>query len=194
MKKPMLALCLALLLHPGLASASLIGQTIGIRLTDGAALDLADAVLVGAGAEITPGDGSGVGSVLLPNESIDVGAFLIELVLEEGASDGTTGLPAGSRYVFSSLDFGDPLAIVAGVSVTLENVTGVALGSQVFFTDRSVTLYVDTLQIGDLPGAIDIGRVALSLEIVLVPEPGTLALLGLGLASLAGARRMRRLG
>jgi hypothetical protein len=187
------ALLLALLPLLGLparAHASLIGQTPSVRLTDGASLDVLDSVLAGAGPELTPGDGSNIGALLLPNEWIDFGDFTIEIALEEGAPGGSTGYPAGTRYLFSDLFFGDPLSVISGVDVALDNVSGVALGSEVSFTQHSVTLFIDTLVIGEIPNAVDVGRVTLSLDVVLIPEPGTLALVGLGLAALSLRRRV----
>jgi hypothetical protein len=170
------------------AHATLIGRSVAVTLTDGGSLAESDTVLVGAGAELTPGDGSNVGALLLPNESIDVGAFTIELVLEEGAADGTTGYPSGTRYLFSSLSFDDPSLVITGVSLTLVNVSGVALGSEVEFGSDVVTLWIDTLVIGDVPSAVDVGRVSLALEVA-VPEPGVLALLAS--AGLGGYARRR---
>jgi hypothetical protein len=168
------------------ARASLIGQSVSVQLTDGSTLDESDTVLAGAGPELTPGDGSNIGTLLLPNESIDFSDFAIEVVLEEGAPGGSTGYPAGTRYLFSDLSFG-PSQLIAGLGLTLDNVSGVSIGSEVTFTQSSVTLFIDTLVIGDVPNAVDVGRVTISL--LVVPEPGTLGLCGLGLAALAALRR-----
>jgi hypothetical protein len=185
---PLLALA-ALLGLSSPAQASLIGQTLAVRLTDGGSLDASDSVLAGAGPELTPGDGSDIGALLLPNEAIDFSAFAIEIALEEGTSGGATGYPAGTRYVFSDLSFGDPLMVISGVAIGLDNLSGVALGSEVLFTQDSVTLYIDDLVIGEIPNAVDVGSVTLSLAVTVIPEPGTLALLGLGLAALSARRR-----
>jgi len=174
----------------GDAHATLIGQSVSVALTDGGSLDASDVVVVGAGAEIGPGDGSAVGALLLPNESIDFGAFTIDVALEEGAANGTTGTPIGTRYRFSNLSFSDPSLIISGVSLALVNVSGVVLGSEVTFGGDFVSLLIDTLVIGDIPNAVDVGRVTLTLEVVAVPEPGTLALLAGGCLALA-LRRWR---
>jgi hypothetical protein len=177
---------LALLLSSE-SHASMIGQTLGVQLTDGGTLDESDSVVAGAGPEITPGDGSNIGMLLLPNESIDFTDFAIEVTLEEGASGGSTGYPTGTRYVFSDLSFGDPSLVIAAVTVTLDNVSGGDLSPEVTFTNRSVTLFIDTLVIEEIPGAVDVGRVTLSLAVI--PEPGTFALCAFGLAALAALRR-----
>ena len=172
------ALLLALASSP--AEATLIGTGVTVGLSDGAALDRSHSVTVGAGPEILPGDGSNIGALLLPNESIDLADSSIEVALEEGAANGTTGYPAGTRYTFS---FSDPSVVITGVDVVLTNVTGVALGSQVTFGPHSVALAIDTLLIGDLPNAVDVGRVLLSLTLA-VPEPAALALLACAVLAL----------
>jgi hypothetical protein len=182
-----------LLLLPASADASLIG-TAQVRVTDGASLDLSDDVAIGVGPEITPGDGSSIGELLLPGESIDLGGFTIDLVLEEGADDGTTGYPAGTQIVFANLDFGDPALGIVGVGVELVNISGVALGSEITFTGHSIAVRVDTLGIGGIAGAIDTGTIRLDLEVAQVPEPGSFALAVLGMTLLVGGRALRPRG
>jgi len=185
-------LCAAALvaLVAGDAHATLIGQSVSVALTDGGSLDASDVVVVGSGAEITPGDGSLLGALLLPNESIDLGSFTIEVALEEGAANGTTGYPSGTRYRFSNLSFSDPSLFISGVSLALANVSGVTLGSEVTFGGDFVSLLIDTLVIGDIPNAVDVGSVTLTLEVAVVPEPSALALLASGCLALA-LRRWR---
>jgi len=181
----------ALLLLPVSANASIVG-TAQIRVTDGASLDVSDDVAIGVGPEITPGDGSNIGALLLPSESIDLGGFTIELRLEEGAVDGTTGYPVDTRFIFANLDFGDPALEIVAIGVDLANISGVALGSEINFTGHSIAVRVDTLGIGEIAGAVDVGTIRLNLEVTQVPEPGSFALSALGMTLLAGGRQFRR--
>jgi len=180
----------SLLLLPASADASLVGTAL-VRVSDGASLDVSDDVAIGAGPEITPGDGSKIGALLLPSESIDLGEFTIDLLLEEGAVDGTTGYPAGTRVVFANLDFGDPMLGIVAIGVELVNVSGVALGSEITFTGHSVAVRVDTLGIGEIAGAVDVGTIRLDLEVAPVPEPASFALAALGVTLLVGGRQVR---
>ena len=173
------------------ADASLVGSAL-VRLTDGAALDASDTVAIRAGVEISAGDGSNIGAVLLPSESLDLGELQIEVFLEEGATDGTTGYPAGTEIVFSNLDFGDPPFEIVDVGVEVVNISGIALGSGIAFTADSVSVRVDTLGIGEIPGAIDVGTIRLTLIVEPVPEPGEFSLALAGMAALAGRRAVRR--
>ena len=181
----------SLLLLPASADASLVGTAL-VRVSDGASLDVSDSVGIGAGPEITPGDGSNIGALLLPSESFDLGDFTIELLLEEGAVDGTTGYPAGTRVVFANLDFGDPALEIVDIGVELVNISGVALGSEITFTGHSIAVRVGTLGIGEIVGAVDVGTIRLNLEVAPVPEPGSVALWTLGITLLAGTRAFRR--
>jgi hypothetical protein len=180
-----------LLLLSASADASLVGTAL-VRVSDGASLDVSDSVGIGAGPEITPGDGSNIGALLLPSESFDLGDFTIELLLEEGAVDGTTGYPAGTRVVFANLDFGDPALEIVDIGVELVNISGVALGSEITFTGHSIAVRVGTLGIGEIVGAVDVGTIRLNLEVAPVPEPGSVALWTLGITLLAGTRAFRR--
>lgn len=185
------ALGVLLLLAATSADAALVGSAL-VRLTDGAALDASDTVAIGAGVEISAGDGSNIGAVLLPSESLDLGALTIEVFLEEGAVDGTTGYPAGTEIVFSNLDFGDPPLEIVDVGVEVVNITGIALGSGIAFTADSVSVRVDTLGIGEIAGAIDVGTIRLTLVVEPVPEPGPGSLALVAMTALAGRRAVRR--
>jgi hypothetical protein len=182
-----LALLVALVsLGPGAASASLIGQTVGVSLTDGGALSFADNVVVAEpGPELTPGDGSSIGGVLLPTESVDVRSDRIVLSIEEGAPGGGTGYPAGTHYTFSNLVFFDGPTQIVGIHVTTVNLTN--LGS-VTFTGSSVTVPLSELVVGEIPG-VNVGSLTVVLDTVAIPEPATATLVAAGLAWAALAAR-----
>jgi hypothetical protein len=170
------------------AQASLIGQTVGVTLTDDGALSLADDVVVAEpGAELTPGDGSQVGGVLLPLERIDVQADRIVISFEEGSPGGGTGFPAGAYYLFSNLVFFDAPTEIVGIQVSSTNLSNLA---PITFTADGVTVPLDGILIGEIPG-VDTGSVTIVLDMV-VPEPATALLLTAGSVALAFARR--RLG
>jgi hypothetical protein len=178
---------LLLFLAPNLARSTLIGQTVGVSLTDGGSLSLSQNVVVTSSAEITPGDGSPIGGVLLPTESVDIGGQSIALALEEGAPGGSTGYPSGTHFTFSNLVFFGQSTEIVGIHVTTTNLTN--LGA-VTFTGDSVTVPVDTVEIGDIPG-IDVGSLTIALDVVTVPEPATGALVAGGIVLLGCVRRRR---
>ena len=60
------------------AEATLIGQSVSVTLGDGGSLLHDDVVTVGSGVELSAGDGSDIGTVLLPKETIDIGAIAIK--------------------------------------------------------------------------------------------------------------------
>jgi hypothetical protein len=183
-----MAVCLA---WPHAAGAVLEGTAqIRLREDDGGPLDFTDLVAVGAGPEITPGDGSSIGALLLPSESVDLGGFAIALVVEEGASDGSAGYPVGARFEFSALDFGAPHLGIVDVSLQLDNAT--LDPAAVSFTRDSVTIYVDELGIGEIPAAVDVGTVTLLLDVEDVPEPASLLASATAFAALASLRRRAR--
>ncbi len=186
---------------PEQALASLIGQDVTVRLRDPVFFpdpldDLIDIVtVVNLGVEILEGDLTNIGGTgLLGGEFIDIGDASIQYMVRGDGLGGTTGFGAGSFYEFSNLFWSGPVpGIITGLSVVLSNVTGVGLGSEVFFTGNSVKLFVDTLVVGDAGGR-DLGSITLNLTVdhtAPVSEPSTLLLSLLGLAGLA-VRRWRR--
>ncbi|HKE12144.1 MAG TPA: PEP-CTERM sorting domain-containing protein [Myxococcota bacterium] len=182
------AAALLFFLAPNLAWSTLIGQTVGVSLTDGSTLSHTQNVVVSTGAEINPGDGSPIGGVLLPTESVDIAAQSITLSLEEGAPGGATGYPSGTHFTFSNLVFSDEPTEIVGIHVMTTNLTNL---TGVTFTGDSVTVPVDAVKIGDIPG-IDVGSLTVALEVMAVPEPSTGALVIAGLVALGCARRGRR--
>jgi hypothetical protein len=175
-------------LAPNLAQSTLIGQTVGVDLTDGGTLSLSQSVVVvSSGPEIKPGDGSPIGGALLPTESVDIAAQSITVSLEEGAPGGATGYPKGTNFTFSNLVFFDEPTEIVGINVTSANLTNVA---GITFTGNSVTVPVDALKIGDIPG-IDVGSLTISLETMVVPEPATGALVIAGFVVLGCMSRGR---
>lgn len=179
------------LLVGGAAHASLIGQSVTVTLGDGGSLFHDDVVTVGAGIELAPGDGSDIGTLLLPNERIDIGATSIFLTLEEGVPGGGTGYPSGTAYAFTNLAFFGQATAITGVSLTTSNITGISVGN-LTFTATSLRVPIDALLIGEIPG-VDTGTLQIDLTFAVVPEPGTALLASLGLLALAWrAQSMRR--
>lgn len=187
----MAGMVLACFASPPPADADLQGTAeVRLREEEGGPLDVTDGVTIVAGPEITPGDGSAIGALLLPSESIDLGGFAIALAVEEGAADGATGYPPGTRFTFGGLDFGDPDLGIAEVSLALENAT--LDPAAVAFTRDSVTLFVDTLVIGEIPAAVDAGVVTLLLDVQDLPEADAAFAGPLALAALLRLRRRSR--
>jgi hypothetical protein len=185
------------------ARADLIGSTATVTFVEPGFLDAVTIVTVGAGFEITPADGSEIGdNILLDGEYLDLGALTLTYRVR-GDGDPlpgfpgffTTGFDPAAMYVFSDLTFGPTPFRITDVDIDLDNVIGVDPGSEVSFTDDSVSLVIGTLGVGELVGGPDLGTIILSLTIEpigptqAVPEPSALAALGLGLAFLAWRRR-----
>ena len=200
---------------PAEAAPVLLGSTIRIELLDnGVVADPApDDVLVDMFREVTWNnnpDITNIGSsgAMIDGEFIDVGATNIIFSMFGGADDvpgqpgyKTTGFGPGARYRFSNL-FTPGLEEIVNVQIFLTGVVGVDKGllpaegaAEVLFDSHSVTLLIDTL--GILQSASNLGTIRLELQVreiqsPVVPEPGTLALLGAGVATLVQRRRLHR--
>lgn len=193
---------------PGEAAPILIGTTIHVELLDNGVVGdplPEDILVVGGQREITWDNtpfvtNIGSSGAMLDGEFIDAEALSLTFNLFGGGDEIQDALPdvhrftgfgPGARYVFSNLF--SPDYAIASVAITLTDVIGVALGSEVFFTDNSVTLFIDTL--GILESASNLGSIRLDFQVRQVqgdpvPEPATLALVGTG--ALAFLRRRQR--
>lgn len=189
---------------PASASSILIGTSATVSLFDaGAGFNpLQDTVtVVSPGAEISAGDSTNIGGVaLITGEFINIEATSIKFSIFGGGGDqGTpgyqlTGYDPGAHYVISDL-FNPALAKITDVSIVANNIVGVALGSEVFFDEHSVTLDIDT--IGVLTSRNNLGTLTLNLTVqdvstAPVPEPASLTLLVTGLSAFGVEFRRRR--
>lgn len=157
--------------NPGTAKATLIGDEVNLEIfANGQSTSGLLTATVGNDVEFNPRD------VL----TFDVGASSIEIV----SLIRPAGFAVNIDFVFTGLDWvGEAGSIV---DVLLDPVQGIG---SVSFTEDSVTFSVlerDRFRPGVLASIELITRHAS------VPEPATLALLGLGLAGLAGLRHCRR--
>lgn len=136
--------------------------------------------------------------VLLSNDFIDFTGTSITFGFEGGGDPlplgyRDLGLDATATFTISGLTFSEP-GFLNGVSVSLIDAIGVAVGSEVTFTANSISFIVGTL--GILEGNGGPGRIVLNLAISNstqpppVPEPTTLVLLGA--ASVMAVVRARR--
>ena len=180
------------------AKAELLGTDVTVTFQEPGFPDESDLVTVGAGPEISFLDGTNVGdNILLDYESIDVGDTSIIYNIQGGGDPHgtpgytTTGFDPLAQYVFSGLEpSGVPVDLV-GVTVDLTDVIDVALGSEVFFTEDSVTLLVGTLGIADVVGGPDLGTITLNLQFEeqqqpeRIPEPASVLLCLIGGVCLA---------
>ncbi len=203
----------ALLSLAGLAQAAptMIGTSASISLSspngllsDPTPISLHDTKAVGAGAEITAGDGSNVGSFMLTGgtaqESINLGALTITLRILSGDTDAqgnaVTGYAAGAQYIFAGLDIGDPNFSIVGATGAASGGINNFSSSWIHFNGvDQVAFDLDQIHFTPATGGTTFGDVVITLQTQDnsghggVPAPPTLALCGLALLGLWGARR-----
>ena len=191
---------MGLMLIPSIALAAFVGQTPTVTYSESGFPDLVDNVtVVDPGIELQFNDGSNIGNgIMLDGEYIDIkGSSIVFSIRGDGpAYTGsgctncqTTGLGADAHYTLSGFNWGGTQSI-GSVTVSLNNIWGVALGSEVFFSPNSISLDIGTLGVGPVAGGPDLGTV--TLNVTFVPLPAALPLFGTGLAALAGLTWRRR--
>lgn len=171
------------------ASATLIGDTVTVSNEfNGGVFEGPTNVVVGAGTEL-----SNFGDAW----DIDIGADTIRLTCTGNSgcdNDPPDFSPAIDSYVFEDLDWVGVLGSLVGVSFDVSSTANFFVANSTLgFGADFVRLDID-LVAAESAGTTNVGDfllINLATRHISVPEPGTLALFGLGLAGLGFARRRK---
>lgn len=162
-------------------------------------------VASGDGVKALPGDGSAIGSFMLPSESISFSGNVIDVVIAAGAVDGSNNVVTGylgdvsghALYAFNNLSVDGQGVASFSASVVGGGISSPgSLSSVVTLVSPSqLTINLDNLIFTDLGNgqSNDFVELKLTLQPLAVPELDTLPLMagGLGLLFLVSKRLPR---